>query len=404
MEMKSRIPIAKKYSLEETERLPASLGIILEDSSPGRYVKYWDFFWARVYTNSWVRNKLVELGNNYFIHADIVDRIHRDKYDYFLKFSDSVSFYLGDPIRVDMNLKLYDSTGRPLERFTIRRSGYTFTYPWDIHAYAILEGCSLLLLSPIVIPAANYSLAKTVEKQVAVAKNEAFSSAFEEIYEFLSSSWGSESISRASSGTGFAISPEYILTAYHVIEDASKIEVRFPNGEWKMAEVVENAANMDVALLRIQDKQQDWIPLPVSTTVDVGERIFTFGFPLSSMLGEESKFSEGVLNAQSGIQGDKTQYQISIPIQPGNSGGPVVCESGQVIGVITSSAASAYFYKRSHSLPQNINWATKLTSIRSLFGVDRIFPEGNLPTDREELIKKVKAATCKIRVESANRK
>jgi len=92
---------------------------------------------------------------------------------------------------------------------------------------------------------------------------------------------------------------------------------------------------------------------------DIGDDVFTLGFPISDILGKEVKYSEGVINSLSGIQGDATFFQISVPIQPGNSGGPLVNQAGDVVGIVTATAAVEEFYKATGSLPQNVNWAVK---------------------------------------------
>ena len=66
---------------------------------------------------------------------------------------------------------------------------------------------------------------------------------------------------------------------------------------------------------------------------------------MKQVLGDEPKFSDGAISAMSGLGGDSTLMQITIPIQPGNSGGPVVTESGKVVGIVTSSASILQFAK-----------------------------------------------------------
>jgi len=85
--------------------------------------------------------------------------------------------------------------------------------------------------------------------------------------------------------------------------------------------------------------------------------VFTVGYPVTDILGEELKFTDGVISSLSGVGDDAAFVQITVPLQPGNSGGPLVNNAGEVVGVVTSTAAVANFVRTVGTLPQNINWA-----------------------------------------------
>jgi S1-C subfamily serine protease len=91
--------------------------------------------------------------------------------------------------------------------------------------------------------------------------------------------------------------------------------------------------------------------------VKLGEKVFTLGFPKVSIQGEEPKFTEGSISGLYGFQDDSGQFQISVPIQPGNSGGALVNAAGQVVGIIVSKLPSG----------QNVNFAVKSNRARLLF-------------------------------------
>ena len=93
--------------------------------------------------------------------------------------------------------------------------------------------------------------------------------------------------------------------------------------------------------------------------VEIGDDVFTLGFPISDLLGKEVKYTDGSISSLSGLKGDATFFQISVPIQPGNSGGPLVNEKGNVVGIVTATAAVEAFYQATGSMPQNVNWAVK---------------------------------------------
>lgn len=162
------------------------------------------------------------------------------------------------------------------------------------------------------------------------------------------------------SGTGFFVSSDgLIITNHHVIGDANEISVRVPSGEIYNAEVVSQSPSTDLALLQIPHQTKHYLSFEQPGAVEIGDDVFTLGFPISALLGKEVKYSEGVINSLSGIQGDATFFQISVPIQPGNSGGPLINEDGNVVGIVTATAAVEAFYKATGSLPQNVNWAVK---------------------------------------------
>jgi S1-C subfamily serine protease len=164
----------------------------------------------------------------------------------------------------------------------------------------------------------------------------------------------------AGSGTGFFVSSDgLIVTNHHVIDGAKTISVSVPSGKTYTAKVVSQSASTDLAVLKIQYTTKNYLTFADPGAAEIGDDVFTLGFPVSDILGKEVKYSEGVINSLSGIKGDATFFQISVPIQPGNSGGPLVNADGDVVGIVTSTAAVKEFYQATGSMPQNINWAVK---------------------------------------------
>ena len=162
-------------------------------------------------------------------------------------------------------------------------------------------------------------------------------------------------------GSGFFVGPNgFILTSAHVVEDAEKIAVRLQNGLVLDATVDRLSSATDLALLKVDYLTQDYLSLDFSDNVSIGDDVFTVGFPTTQLLGLDPKYSNGTVSSLSGLKGDATFFQVSVPIQPGNSGGPLVSKkSGRVVGIITSTAAVENFYRATGALPQNVNWAVK---------------------------------------------
>ena len=162
------------------------------------------------------------------------------------------------------------------------------------------------------------------------------------------------------SGTGFFVSSNgLIVTNHHVIKGATKILVTVPTGEQLKAQVISKSTSTDLAVLKIDYETDNYLNFASPGAADIGDAVFTLGFPTPHILGKEIKYSEGVINSLSGLQGDSTYFQTSVPIQRGNSGEPLVNQDGDVVGIVTASAAVEAFYQATGSLPQNVNWAVK---------------------------------------------
>ncbi len=165
------------------------------------------------------------------------------------------------------------------------------------------------------------------------------------------------------SGTGFALNDGYIATNYHVVENAKSINIYGINGDFTTqynATVVATDKYNDIALLQITDEKFDGfgvIPYNVKTAVsDVGENIFVLGYPLTSTMGDEIKLTTGVVSSKTGFQGDVSIYQISAPIQPGNSGGPLFDNNGNLIGIVNAK----------HNEAENVGYAIKTSYLQNL--------------------------------------
>ncbi|UOQ97888.1 serine protease [Hymenobacter sp. 5317J-9] len=154
-------------------------------------------------------------------------------------------------------------------------------------------------------------------------------------------------------GTGFALTSEgYLVTSYHVIQGADSLLIEGKNRQRFHAEPVYSDVKHDLAILRITDKKFTGfgrLPYAVKAgQADLGERVFTLGYPR-----EDVVYGEGSLSARSGFEGDTAFYQVSIPVNPGNSGGPLLDERGNLIGVVSgrqNDAQSAAFATKSSYL------------------------------------------------------
>jgi len=179
-------------------------------------------------------------------------------------------------------------------------------------------------------------------------------------------------------GSGLLLTESGLVASnYHVVKEDSDIEVLFPQIDkaFKSKVVLKDAKN-DLVVLKLTDFDfskdfDDVIPYAIahSASIEVGQEVFTLGFPLGDILGKSAKLSTGTINSLYGIQDDPRLLLISNPVQPGNSGGPLFNRDGMLVGIVFASLDAKYFYERADIIPQNVNFAIKseyLTNIVSL--------------------------------------
>lgn len=146
-----------------------------------------------------------------------------------------------------------------------------------------------------------------------------------------------------------------VLTNQHVIDGMGTVVVELPDGRRLTASIKAQSTSSDLAVLAIEAAKLDYISLASAQDVALGTEVFTVGYPATEILGDSLKLTTGVINAQSGIGDEASLMQTTVPLQLGNSGGPLVNETGDVIGIVTSTAAVANFLRLTGSLPQNVN-------------------------------------------------
>lgn len=176
----------------------------------------------------------------------------------------------------------------------------------------------------------------------------------------------SEASSKEGFGTGFQITSDgYIITNNHVTDGAKKIKVKGIEGDYTTqyeADVVAKDVNNDLVILQLKNKNIKFSETAFTirnSGANTGEDIFVLGYPMKTAMGEEVKLTTGVISSKSGYEGNISSYQVSAPVQPGNSGGPLFDKDGNLIGVINSKIMNA----------ENVGYAIKSVYLQAILGM-----------------------------------
>jgi S1-C subfamily serine protease len=168
-------------------------------------------------------------------------------------------------------------------------------------------------------------------------------------------------------GTGFLVDGTgYIATSAHVVSKADSVYVVNNKGEYFKTSIVYSNDTTDVAIIKIIDSNFIYRSVPYSikkSSADVGEEIFTLGFPRNEIV-----YGKGYLSAHTGYNGDTTSYQIAISANPGNSGGPIFNPSGEVIGILSgkqTTAEGVVFSSKSINIYKALDQIRKDTSLNA---------------------------------------
>ena len=167
-----------------------------------------------------------------------------------------------------------------------------------------------------------------------------------------------------SSGTGFVVAPGRLLTNWHVAEGCAELRARNARGVEAPATLVARDAERDLALLATQGQGggqgggEIGPPLTFRTGPEVrrGEAVVTYGFPFAGMLSSGATLTTGDVSALSGLRDNPRHFQISAPVQVGNSGGPLLDMGGRVVGVVVSKLDAQRIAQVTGDLPQNVNF------------------------------------------------
>ena len=178
----------------------------------------------------------------------------------------------------------------------------------------------------------------------------------------------------ASSGSGIVISESgYILTNDHVVDGCRELWVRRYGDIGRAAAVLHRDAANDLALVVAEGAIGAAAVAAFRTGVPVraGESIAAYGFPLAGTLSSSGNIVSGNITAVTGVADDVRYFQISAPVQPGNSGGPLLDFSGSVVGIVNAKLNELAWARKTGDIPQNVNFAIKANVILSFLDAHR---------------------------------
>lgn len=198
-----------------------------------------------------------------------------------------------------------------------------------------------------------------------------------------------------SSGTGFFVSDSgHVLTNFHVIEGCKAVEITRPGSVAEKVQVIARDQTNDLALLKAATGPAA-VPA-IGSRTRIGDSIYVYGFPLAGLLSSGGNFTIGNVTATSGLNDDSRMVQISAPVQPGNSGGPLMDQSGNVVGVVVSKLNALRLASVTKDLAQNVNFAIKGSVALTFLDGNGITPPapGTTPApDAATIAEKAKAFT-----------
>lgn len=197
-------------------------------------------------------------------------------------------------------------------------------------------------------------------------------------------------------GSGFVISRDgYFLTCAHVIENGRNIMVRLGTKIYP-AELIRTDSRNDVALLKLDDS--DFQPLPLSPSLPkMGDKVFTVGFPNPELQGVSAKYTDGVISSLTGILDDVRTMQITVPIQGGNSGGPLMDAEGNALGLVVAQLNAEAVFEYTGTIPQNVNFAIKISYalplVQSIPGLAKNLPQPQTANPDTHAVDRARAAS-----------
>jgi S1-C subfamily serine protease len=227
----------------------------------------------------------------------------------------------------------------------------------------------------------------------------------------------------STSGSGFFISRlGHLITNQHVVNECRSVTVGDNGKKQVSANVIETDGRNDLALLRISSTElasaetkslirklgiriaKQGVPLSSdgllrSEDVELGEKVMVSGYPYGEIFSDTIKVTSGIVSAVRGMGDDSGQFQIDAAVQPGNSGGPIYDENGNIVGVVVAQLNKLKVAKAIGSLPENVNFGIKASTVRQFLtsaGLPTKWSERSRPMSTRDLAKIAKNQTLMV--------
>jgi S1-C subfamily serine protease len=170
----------------------------------------------------------------------------------------------------------------------------------------------------------------------------------------------------AATGTGFYISPDTIVTNFHVVNGCAELRLHKSGGDLGTAQVLATSRADDLAALRAAEAPaKSFLRLRIGAPIKAAEPVLVFGYPLAEALSSAGNTTVGNVTALAGLGDDSRYIQISAAVQPGNSGGPAIDEAGRLMGVVVAKLNALAIARLTGDIPQNVNFAIKVGTLAS---------------------------------------
>ena len=174
-------------------------------------------------------------------------------------------------------------------------------------------------------------------------------------------------------GTGFVVETSgAVVTNYHVVQSCGSVSFLLGGGASSDATVVASDPVNDLALLKLKQGTKAAAIFQEPEKLRAGDDVIVFGYPLLGQLASSGNLTRGSVTALSGLRDDARYFQMSAPIQLGNSGGPVLNQGGRVAGIVTYKLNAARELKQTGDISQNVNFALKTSVLRAFLDGNKV--------------------------------